>query len=164
MGLILKTCILKHRSIDTSTCKCPSSSSHTTSFNTEISRKKHSMATCTWRSDVACMGYHKPAYGNAWVDTATLRYNTHPDCGSTSCVLCGSICELTTSASNKSAMKISNTSFRQSVLKHMRLSKTGRVIYTAASSLIGTTLHDGWTLQCLSKRLKTSHDITIHHH
>ena len=40
-------------------------------------------------------------------------------------------------------MKISNTSFKHSVLKHMRLSKTGRVSYTAASHSIGTTPHDG---------------------
>ena len=39
--------------------------------------------------------------------------------------------------------EISNTFFRHSVLKRMRLLKTGRVIYTAAFGLIGTTLHDG---------------------
>jgi len=37
------------------------SSFQTTSLNTTISRKKHSLATFTWKSDVECMVYHKPA-------------------------------------------------------------------------------------------------------
>jgi hypothetical protein len=61
-GANIKTCILKRLLIDTSTCKCPSSSSQTTSFNITISRKKHSMAMFTWRFDRACTGYHKPEY------------------------------------------------------------------------------------------------------
>jgi hypothetical protein len=97
-----KTCISKAHLINMSTCKCPSSFFQMTSLTTTIYMRKPSMAMYTWKFDVACTVYHKPAswqtsyYANAWDNMATLKYNTCPVFGSASHAPSGLICALIT--------------------------------------------------------------------
>jgi hypothetical protein len=107
------------------------------------------MAVYTWRFDMACTVYHKPAswqtssYNKAWVGMATLKYIPRLVFGSTSQALSGSICASTTFELSTLAMKILNTSLLQCAMRHMKLLWIGLAIYTVASILSGTASNNG---------------------
>jgi hypothetical protein len=105
------TCISKPHLINTSTCKCPSSSFQMTSLTTKIYTRKPSIAMYTWKFGAACTVYHKPAswqtsyYPNTWDNMATSKYNTRLVFENTSPGPSGLICTSTTLVSNTLATK-----------------------------------------------------------
>ncbi len=142
-GADIKTCILKHLSIDTSTCKCPQAFSR---WNWPLQSVGESHLWLCIHGDSMQhvrlttsrhLGKQAPMT-NARVSIATSKYNTRPVFGSTSHTPSSLICESRILESHTSAMTVSNTSLLHYALRHMKLLRIGLLISTVASISSGT--------------------------